>query len=848
MARGKKMGSMLSLRVGTEMDAHRMRVLFFLVPWAVWLVGLPLAMLALRMARKYWHHEWLLSVGMIVITVGLSWLVWRVTAMRKGFGRWHPVLNMACAMGWLTYCTRADSLNGLHGVLYLLGGLAGCIAWNVRNATHGDPVFDVLADSKSAESSPASPRFIDMGYIARAVASRVPIVRDALEGAGKAVPALARPWQAPAIEQGSGDHGGSQGASQNGILEGEIIGVDPKPVYDKIQSNWRKFTTQMPTGRDLNGARLTPVKLSPTRIRTQVLLRPGRQEPKLVEDARGLLAGLMGMPLSSVIPMPNPKNNSRVWLDFVIHDTLAKSRKWNGPQGAWRSIGDAPLIFGAYEDGIPATFFQPANPAKNKNLSHVAFEGMNGSGKSNVSRLAIAEGLLMYDVVDWVIDPKKGRQTMGCVSSALEWFATTEPESVDLIDFVVTLITAKANYLGDIGLDNWEPGCGLPFHRIWIEEGNLVAGILGSSMEDSGNLARSAGVGINGSFQRMHHENVSTGFRAVFPESMSFGVSKHGDAFILPDELAEAGCDPSMWKNGTPGMMYWNSLAVPMDRRIMPVRSFLVPSELAEEVSREYGERKMARVKQEFPDYYELLAEIDTNGVFQRRQTGGMVRAAIDAARIKRMAKKNRASVPVPSGAGDPTPVAAPRTPPSVEEEMDMESPPIEPDETEGADEMNDPLYAEGMKRLNTSPGEFSAELNDLGARSPWDPSDPDLNDPRMDSIDIPIPDPSEVLHFGNPEPDSEAERPRALAFVIAYLANRGPGWKFQPHEVAEECMEHVERSMSWYRQELSTTIPSMGLTTKDQENGYWVVASDIRSERTAQKIRGFLDQLVSGN
>lgn len=866
MARHK--GTGLNLRIGSEMDAQVIKVIQFAAPWAIWLFGVPLMAGALLLAKKFWGHPLTISAGMAVVTAVLTWLVWKVTSARKGYFRWHPVINMVGTMGWLTSMVMVPP-NGLHGIIWLIGGFAACVGWNVRNASQGDPIHDIGAMTRSGGGSGHSgggdgPRYLDVGYVVRAVAGRVPPVRTIMEGAGNVVPALKKPWETPALEAGSQpstdpENGGEKPPTVD-VVGGSVVGVDPKPIWNSISSNWRRFTTQMETGRQLNGARLVPLKLSPTRIKTEVQLRAGRQEPKLVEDVRGLLASLNHLPPTSVIPLPNPKDYSKVYLDFVIHDVLATSRRWSGPHGAWKrndmglwvrdgeikwtSIGEKAIQFGMYEDGVLAELFQPARPKLNKNLSHIAFEGMNGSGKSNVARLAVTAGVLMYDVVDWVIDPKKAVQTMGCAASALEWFAITEAEAVDLINFVVALITAKANYLGELGYDNWEPGCGLPFHRIWIEEGNLVAGLLGSDMEDAGNLARSAGVAINGSFQRMHHESVPTGFRAVFPESMSFGVNKHGDAFILPDELSDAGCDPSQWKNHQPGKLYWNSAGVELERKVMDVRSFLVEQKLAEAVCAEYSAAKLAKVKEMFPDYYDLLESIDANGVFRTRTTGQMVREKIDKTRARKAAQKAKQNG---GGSGGSSPVPAPR--PAPVEEPETEQDDIPNSELTGAPEMSeeqqtDARYQEGMERKTTTPNRFAEEAEKMGERA-YFLKDPELADSRVDRQEIPIPAPEDVLRFGDPEPDSPADRPRALAYVITFLAKKGPGWAFQPHEVAMECMDHIGRSAGWYRTEISTTLKAMGIVMKDAERDRYVVAADIRSQRTVDRVREFLDQLT---
>jgi hypothetical protein len=822
---------MLNLRVGTDKDAQVIKALQYAAPWLLWILALPIVAFALRMARRFWGHPELLSGGMAAGGLLLVALVWKVTSAR-GMDRLHHVVNMAAVMGWL-WAIVGVGPNGVLGITYLIGGLVGCLAWNVRYSKHQDKVLDALPPA-SAKKTPA----IDMGYIARAVAQRAPVVRTALESAGNVVPALKSPW-APAGEIGPGAPASVDKAADGTVnrvldgvvLTGKAVGVDPKPVWERIARNWKVFTTQRQAGRELNTARLVPLALTPTRIKTRVILARGHQTPKMVESAREHLAIMNGLRLDQVQVLQGGGKHGEVLVDWVIADTLSETLEWQGLDGQWRSITDAPLVFGQREDGGLLKWFQPAIPDKGVNLSHLAMEGMNGSGKSNVARLGIAQGVRIHNVVDWVMDPKKATQTMGCVASAIDWLACTNKEAVGLIEFVIDLVTARAEYLGNNGFDEWENDCGIPFLRVWLEEGNLTADMLGSDMEKVGNLARSTGVALIGSFQRMHHNSVPTGLRAVFSESMNFGVSGPGDAFLLPDELASAGADPSIWKNKKPGMLYWASRLEEVEQWIIPGRTFRASDKVAAEVTDTYGEEKHRRIAADFPDWTDLLRRLDVNDVYKQRTTGPAKRAVILEARAKRDGRKSRTTEPVPPPR-EPEPVTTDET----ENEEDTRGMDAE------YDIYRDPEYLAGLKRQTPSTEDLAKELAEMGGdTSCLD----DARDASLDDQEIPIPPPDQVLKFNQPPmPDKAHGKAKSLAHLIAYLAEKGPGWKFQPHEVGMDCMPITGKSMSWYRSVLTGEIPAMGLTEWNEEKGEHRVSRDIRNEDTKRRVEEQLSRI----
>jgi hypothetical protein len=837
-------GGAFNLRVGSEMDAQVIQVYRLAAPWAVWGVGLPAAAGAIRIVRVFGHHPSILSIGMFVGSVAITGLVRKVSAGRSKFARRWLIITTAAGMFWLAGASVVSSMfwppTGLMWTLWTLG-FVGPLSWNIRNSQHGDGIEDAVPAATVRVSQ--GPKFVDAGHVVRVIAGWVPGVRTALEAGSSVVPALGKPWEQAAIESGPAD--------VDKVIEGKVVtpesGIDPNVVWNRILNNWRIFTTRKAAGRELNGARLKLVHMSSVRIKTKVILKRGEQLPKMLEDAREHLAVMNGFKLSDVQIMPNSQQkHGEAFVDWVLHDTHKASHAWEGlGSGDWHSIGDKEIEFGTYEDGRRASVFQPARPKKGKVLSHLGIEGMPGSGKSNFSRLCLAEGVRIYDVEDWVMDPVKAEQTVGCVAPAIDWVAVTKPEAENLIDFVMDITEARFRYLGTYGYDNWEPGCGLPFLRVWLEEGNVMAQIVGDRMEDVGNVARSAGVALNGSFQRLHSGDVPTGLRAVFGDTMSYGCKKPGDSFILPEALADAGADPT-WGITCPGKLYWGRSDLDLDQQMITVRTDFVDPDLALAEVRRFAAEKRARIERDFPDWIAMLEEADTNGYYKNRTTGTAFRAKIDAAQAKRAereAKKNGTTAPTKA---EPVPVTPPPTFGTVEPE---DTPPTySPDQNEDKDmtsrddndKLSDPEYREGMERMQHDDNTYAREMGRLGGDPNWLH---EIGDPSDDRLEIPIPRPDEVLTFGGVKMDPPVNRGPALAHLISFLAEKGPGWKFQPHDAAEACRPETGKKSVWYRTEVSTTLLTAGIVERT-DRGEYRVATNIRSEETRKRIDDLLGRI----
>lgn len=780
----------LNLNITSPAEEQAAKFMRGTTPWIAWLGGIPLASAAFRIIAVTTGHVAGVGAGLALVTLLVAWVTARASHA-KGWGKAHHVLNALCSLGIVTL-TAWRGPGAFHGWLaigYAIGGLAGCLSWNVRYTTHGDTgIEDVVVTGRKARGER---KRVDVAYVVRVIAGRAPAIRSGAEKMGKVVPAVTGPWrEAPriltgeivsplAITSGAPDHVDAAAAA------------DAKRMWLAISKNFRDLAAhKMP---DLNGARIRALDIKPWRIHAEVHLLRGVQTPKIITDAREVLASQMALPLASIITTPNRKRHDRVFLDFVLEDTLAAVRYWPGPAAPGKSIGDAPIRFGIYEDRALAERFGPAitsDMAKRlgraeKNLTHLMAEGMNGSGKSSLYRVLVTDGATRVDVEDWLIDTVKKLQTFGQLAQAFDWFATTVPEAKAQVKFLANaVIPMRADYLGANGYDNWEPGCGLPYLRIWVEEGGIIANEL-DKLDAVLNSARSAGVEIDLSVQRAHHALVDTNVRAAFGETVSFGCKSSDDVFAMPDELRDAGADPSQWGNRQPGKNFYAAADQEIDRQLMADRAFNVdPAECRELIAR-HAPARQEWIALNCPDWRRLLEAADKQGAWAKRTTGAAVLAKIAATEQRKAAN-----------AGDPAP--APYEPPVLAEEDEIvEGEFVDEDEDQEVD----------VDELDLDPATAAGVAEDAGI------------DPRSP---IPPSDPADMLDFGT-RPQSDRPREESVAILRSLLMARGDGWEFRPRDLYDEVCPVLSRSASWVRGALPG-LADEGMLEHDRAEGIYRV------------------------
>ncbi|GIH95267.1 hypothetical protein ACFFMN_23190 [Planobispora siamensis] len=819
----------MTVKVTSASDEQRARIIGGIGPWLIWLVALPFAALIFSLLHLGVPNPAMVIISLWAGTAVITWTVWKFTGSRSGIGRGHHIINTVGCLSWVNLVVMFGPLAFQGGliVMYLVGGLVGCIVWKVRYSRHTDRLDDVLESPKGKKRHRR--KLIDGGYMVRAAADRVPAIRRGAAALAGPFPVVATPWEAPR-ELTSGQQALTAGpVTTDQEAQDE---ADAQEAWRRLQLHWREFTrVKYPT---LNGARLVPLDIKPYRIRTKVNLVRGVQVPGDVEGARELLASQTGMPPSSIQPRPNKLHGGQAFIDFVLIDSLKESLPWPGPTHIGQSIAAAPTAFGLYEDRVLAQVYEAAittaELAKRvgmteKNLSHTLIEGMTGSGKSNYARITVTDGATRLDLVDLVIDTVKKFQTMGPIAGAFDWFAWQKAEAQALIRFLLDLIAEMAAYLGAHGYDNWQEGCGLPLVRVTIEEGGIIANEL-DKLDDVMNSARSAGVVMRVAFQRAHHGLADTNVRAAFGSSLIHGVKTLDDTFAMDEELLAAGCDPSIWKDKQPGMAYYSAPGLSIERMVMASRSFKFDPVMGAAIVDEYAPMREQWIRENCPDWFKILAKVDRNGVYAKRTTGAAVRKEVlEIQRAKASGARNQGSIIDMGGAGRHRATADVAT-----DDYQVEVIGTEPAQPPVADQVDEapaaPINAEEAIERPTF-DELENELDDDLAEA----ARQDLADGIDARAHLEEMDPEEEFAYPPREPGSKLAKEEALEATRRYLAGKGAYFKFRPRDVYDDlCGEQgiTGLSASWVRVTALPTLVAQGALHHDKAEGVYTVEEKI--------------------
>ncbi|MGV2384102.1 MAG UNVERIFIED_CONTAM: type IV secretory system conjugative DNA transfer family protein, partial [Thermobifida fusca] len=244
---------------------------------------------------------------------------------------------------------------------------------------------------------------------------------------------------------------------------------------------------------------------------------------------------------------------------------------WPGPSTPGGSIAD-PLRVGLWQDGEDVEHTLVGH--------HLQIMGKSGSGKSEGAAWNyLAEITSRADTVVIAADITKRDQFLGPLRPALHRFETTRAGVRAMMADLHRAMGARMDYLAKKGLTKWEPGCGLSYLVVWIEEFPDVGDAIDMTQFLSVVKAlRSGGGSIVLSLQRSDYSQMPTLARGQLAK-MCFAVDSDADAeFGLSERQDDnPAVRPELWATCGPdtvGMAYLDAPSIPTERAGMALRTF----------------------------------------------------------------------------------------------------------------------------------------------------------------------------------------------------------------------------------------------------------------------------------
>jgi hypothetical protein len=358
---------------------------------------------------------------------------------------------------------------------------------------------------------------------------------------------------------------------------------------DGIGKRWKEGLAEK---LGLGGSRWQTTSSTAHRTEGLLQLEPGKHTPRdVINQVDRLASGFQVRP-GGVRATPDPDRGDQVRITVVKKDLLREVIEWSAPSHPGASLWDAPIRVGVYEDGLDAGILIAGH--QDLPSVHVLYHGMNGAGKSNGARASLAEVWSRRETLTWGIDVVKAEQTLGPAAEGLDWLATTRGEAEAMLEAIETMTPVRATYLARLPepLDRWEPGCGLPFLVVLIEEAPaLVAD--SDRFSKLAQTVRSAGICLKVSAQRASYRNMPTEGRAQLSATVCYGVRDSEDAVFALGDLVERGADPSIWKNTRPGCAYLQAPGIADERLVVPLRSPRISIDALREAARMAAGREL---------------------------------------------------------------------------------------------------------------------------------------------------------------------------------------------------------------------------------------------------------------
>ena len=520
----------------------------------------------------------------------------------------------------------------------------------------------------------------------------------------------------------------------------------------------------------LKGVDMNVKEISNTRIAGELEL-DGTNTAEDVQKKAVNFATALGAPKAGVRINVDPADASRADFSAVLLDVLATSIPWPGPTNPGGTPFD-PIPLGLYETGNVAVKIDgDAAGAKNELV-----QGTTGAGKSSGAKVEICELMTKRETVIIVIDTVKGLQSFGQAAPGLTKFITKQKLAEQFLKRLRThVIQERGNHLGKLGLEAWEPGCGLSWLHIQIEEASILLDEI--DIEDLQSVVkaiRSVGGKVELSLQRPSHDQIDTTTRAMFNTVTAYGMASDDPVCMLPDAVQDAGADPKQWGDRQPGCAYLSGTRISIAQASVPLRNYKITNAEMAAHAAKYGPQ---------------MDEIDP---ITRAAFGPLWDKLGDPVDVVNQIKNG-----VPS-----TGTAKPAT---------------------ATDEETDVVDAELVDEDQDDDATFTEDDLDLDTPDPDPELRTDIDDP-VDGLGIDIP-------FGEPQPQLPTEEARRLVAERINELEAGGKDEIGVPDLSELVVEGF-RSRVWFRKELLRLATTGRLI--DEKNGrFRIVAGGSDDDST---------------
>lgn len=235
----------------------------------------------------------------------------------------------------------------------------------------------------------------------------------------------------------------------------------------------------------------------------------------------GQIAHWLGKGVIDVRIADHPNHRSMCFLYIVTKDLLSQSL------GPWPHTDTAPGTL-SITDGLLVGKDAATKDVRLDVVNDAAFvAGMRGTGKSSFLQQIVAGAALCQGVELALCDMKEGAEFYAWQHVVTRW-ADNPADATRLIRALLTERETRSKRLRAMRLRKWQPGCGMPFILLVIDE----AAELDNGGPDSAQgmltkllrLGRAQGIGVIAATQRPSADWIDTSMRAQCNVGISFRV------------------------------------------------------------------------------------------------------------------------------------------------------------------------------------------------------------------------------------------------------------------------------------------------------------------------------------